>query len=111
MSETAKGILAGTAGVVLLLAVMFFGVGYLISDEQGTPVPTTLDGNHCWLTTKGVDVIDCRVSEQSEDFFVRWKGRWWGVSRCQEAPHVLRCALPYPLRIDVSGDYPKVTVV
>ena len=110
MSDMVKGILAGGAGLVLVLAVIFFGVGYLISDEKGLPVPTTVAGNTCWLTTKGIDVLDCRKSEQGQVFFVRWKGRWWGVSRCQtqEATRVLRCRSPYPLRIDLRGSYPKV---
>ena len=108
VSETVKGILAGSAGLVLVLAVIVFGAGYFISDEKGLPVPTTVDGNRCWLTTKGIDVLDCRYSEQSENFFVRWKGRWWGVSICQEQARVLRCHRPYPLSIDLRGDYPKV---
>jgi hypothetical protein len=104
-------VLAGAAGVVLVLAVIFFGVAYLISDEKGLPVPTTFDGNRCWLTTKGIDVLDCRYSAFSTNFFVRWKGHWSGVSACQEqgVARVLRCHLPYPLRIDLKGDYPTVT--
>jgi hypothetical protein len=111
VSEKVKGILAGSAGLVLVLAAIFFGAGYLISDQKGLPVPTTIPGNRCWLTTKGIDVLDCRYSEYDGNFFVRWKGRWRRVSRCQEqgAVRVLRCRLPYPLRIDLTGDYPKVT--
>jgi hypothetical protein len=40
MSEMMKGVLAGTAGVVVFLALLFPGVGYLTSDEKGMPVPT-----------------------------------------------------------------------
>jgi hypothetical protein len=106
-----KAILIGGAGLVLVLVVMFFGLGYLLSDEKGLSVPTTLAGNTCWLTKKGIDVLDCLKSEQGQDFFVHWKDRWWGVSKCQteEAARVFRCRLPYPLRIDLTGDYPKVT--
>ena len=94
-------------GVVVL---PLLGVGYLISDEKGMPVSTTFSGNSCWLTTRGIDVLDCRRSENGDDFFVRWKGRWWGVSRCREAAGVLSCRLPYPLRIDLrSREQPKVT--
>ena len=105
---TGRGILVGSAGVLLVLGGVFFGLGYLISDEQGRPVPTTLAGSNCWLTTKGIDVLDCRKTEQGQDFFVRWQQRWWGVSRCQ-GDVVLRCRLPYLLRIDLRGDFPKVT--
>jgi hypothetical protein len=67
-------------------------------------------GSHDSTAAEGIDVLDCRKSEQGQDFFVRWKGRWWGVSRCQtqDATRVLRCRSPYPLRIDLRGSYPKV---
>jgi hypothetical protein len=107
-TSRSKGILAGAAAVAFL-ALIVVGVGYLVSDEKGLPVPTTVAGQRCWLTTKGIDVLDCRSSEQGENFFVRWKGRWGLVGACQVVAQVLRCRLPYSLRIDLRGGYPTVT--
>ena len=109
MSRTAKAILAtvgvaAAVGLVILLAVL------LIPDEKGLPVPTTFAGGECWLTTRGIDVLDCR--EQGKGFHVRWRGRWHRARRCREvAAGVLRCDLPYALRVDLTGDYPKVAAV
>ena len=111
MSDKVKGVLAGSVGLVVLLAAIIFGAGYLLSDDKGLPVPTTVNGTRCWLTTKGIDVLDCHKGEKGESFAVRFHGRWWGISDCGaiEAGPIYRCLSPYLLRLDLSGSYPKVT--
>jgi hypothetical protein len=70
------------------------------------PVPTTFAGGQCWLTTRGIDVLDRR----GRGFYVSWMGGWQLTRRCLEIDRrVFRCELPYPLRIDLTGDYPRVT--
>jgi hypothetical protein len=109
MSRTAKAILAAV-GVVAAVGLAFLVAVFLVSDEKGLPVPTTFAGGECWLTTRGVDVLDCR--EQGKGFHVRWRGRWHRAGRCREvAEGVLRCEVPYALRIDLTGDYPRVAAV
>jgi hypothetical protein len=93
-----------------LLGWCFLAVGYLISDEKGLPVPTTFAGGQCWLTTRGIDVLDCR--ELGRGFYVGWMGRWQPTRRCRVLnPRLLCCELPYALRIDPTGDYPRVASV
>jgi hypothetical protein len=107
ISRRARRILAAVAAVVVVGLVFLAGV-YLISDEKGLPVPTTFAGGRCWLTTRGIDVLDCR--ELGRGFYVHWMGRWQPTRRCLEIDRdVFRCELPYPLRIDLTGDYPRVT--
>jgi hypothetical protein len=90
--------------------LVFLAVGYLISDEKGLPVPTTFAGGQCWLTTRGIDVLDCR--ELGRGFYVGWMGRWQPTRRCRVLnPRLLCCELPYALRIDLTGDYPRVASV
>ena len=106
MSRRARGIL-GACAVVALVGLAFVAGVYLISDEKGLPVPTAFAGGRCWLTTRGVDVLDCR--EQGRRFYVGWMGRWEPTRRCLEVDRgVFRCELPYALRIDLTGDYPRV---
>lgn len=109
MSRRARRILAAVAAVAVVGLVFLAGV-YLISDEKGLPVPTTFAGGQCWLTTRGIDVLDCR--ELGRGFYVGWMGHWQPTSGCLEVnSDVLRCELPYALRIDLTGDYPRVASV
>jgi hypothetical protein len=106
MSRRARRILAAGAAVAAVGLVFLAGV-YLISDEKGLPVPTTFVSGRCWLTTRGIDMLDCR--ELDRGFYVRWRGRWRRTRRCVEVDRgVFRCELPYALRIDLTGDYPRV---
>jgi hypothetical protein len=77
--DRVRAILAVTAGVVAILGLVLLAGVYLISDEKGLPVPTTFAGDKCWLTTRGIDVLDCRKREHAEDFYVRKSGRWHRV--------------------------------
>ena len=109
MSRRVRRILGAVAAVAVVGLVFLAGV-YLISDEKGLPVPTTFAGGQCWLTRRGIDVLDCR--ELGRGFYVGWMGRWQRTSRCRGLnPGVLRCELPYALRIDLTGDYPRVASV
>jgi hypothetical protein len=109
MSRRARRILAAVAAVAVVGVVFLVGF-FLVSDEKGLPVPTTFAGGRCWLTTRGIDVLDCR--ELGRGFYVRWRGGWQPVRRCLGVdPGVLRCGLPYALRIDLTGDYPRVATV
>jgi len=109
MSRRATRILVTVAAVAAVGLVFLAGV-YLISDEKGLPIPTTFAGGQCWLTTRGIDVLDCR--EMGQGFYVRWMGRWQRTRRCLEVDRgVFRCELPYALRIDLTGDYPRVASV
>jgi hypothetical protein len=110
MSRRARRILAAVAAVAVVVGLVFLAGVYLISDEKGLPVPTTFAGGKCWLTTRGIDVLDCR--EQGRGFYVGWMGRWQPMRRCLEVnPGVFRCELPYALRIDLTGDHPRVASV
>jgi hypothetical protein len=109
MSRRAWRILAAVTAVAVVGFVFLAGVSRL-SDEKGLPVPTTFAGGQCWLTTRGIDVLDCR--NLGRGFYVRWRGRWQPAGGCVEVdPGVLRCGLPYALRIDLTGDYPRVATV
>lgn len=46
--------MAAVAAVAVVGLVFLVGV-FLLSDEKGSPVPTTFAGGQCWLTTRGID--------------------------------------------------------
>jgi hypothetical protein len=94
MSRRAKRILVAVAAVAAVGLVFLAGV-YLISDEKGLPVPTTFAGGKCWLTTRGIDVLDCR--ELGRGFYVAgWAAgsALGGVSRSIEVCFVASCRMP-----------------
>jgi hypothetical protein len=50
------------------------------------------------------------LDRRGRGFYVSWMGGWQLTRRCLEIDRrVFRCELPYPLRIDLTGDYPRVT--
>jgi hypothetical protein len=97
VSDMVKGILAGGAGLVLVLVAIFFGLGYLISDEKGLPVPTTVAGSTCWLTTKGIDVLDCRKRRAGPGLLRALEGALVGREQVSNTRSDWRASLPLPV--------------
>jgi hypothetical protein len=107
MSNTLKRVLAGTAGCGGVLALLFLGVGYLISDEKGS---NNVFGQQLLADDEGDRRARLPPVRERRGLLRALERSLADVSRCREVAGVLICRLPYPLRIDLrSREQPKVT--